>query len=180
PEKQIAALPAEPTPPEPEPEIAVAPPEPKPVEPKPAAPPKVQAKPQPAPTHETRPKQPARARSDARQKSASREAELPGPGATAESGAGPGRSQNYSNWIGTVYAHLARYQRRNQTNAGLVVVRFGLDASGRVTRVSLARSSGFADLDQEAQAAVRRASPFPAPPLGVSDVTAPIRYRPAS
>jgi periplasmic protein TonB len=47
-----------------------------------------------------------------------------------------------------------------------------------VTRVSLVRSSGFSSLDQEAQAMVRRASPFPAPPDGRSvSFTAPASFR---
>jgi periplasmic protein TonB len=35
-----------------------------------------------------------------------------------------------------------------------------------VTSVRLARGSGIASFDQEVQAMVRRASPFPAPPSG--------------
>jgi periplasmic protein TonB len=47
-----------------------------------------------------------------------------------------------------------------------------------VTHVSLARGTGSATLDQEATAMVRRASPFPAPPVGHSrDFTAPVSFR---
>jgi periplasmic protein TonB len=163
------------------PKVAAVPPEPMPVEPEPPkSQTKPEVKPQPVQHREPKPKQPAAHPKADRQKTASREAERPGSRTSAAGGTGPGRSQSYSNWIGLVYAHLARYQRANQANQGLVVVRFSLDASGSVRSVSVARSSGFANLDAEAQAAVRRASPFPPPPLGTSSVTAPIRYRSAS
>ena len=48
-----------------------------------------------------------------------------------------------------------------------------------MTRVSLVRGTGYASLDQEAVAMVRRASPFPAPPPGhLRNFTAPIGFRP--
>jgi protein TonB len=178
--EKAAALPAD----EPletrQPEVAAVPSKTTPAEPEPSKPEtKPEVKPQPVQHHETKPK-PEHNKPDARRKTASREAERPGPRASAASGTGAGRSQSYSNWMGLVYAHLARYQRANQANQGLVVVRFSLDASGHVRSVSVARSSGFANLDAEAQGAVRRASPFPPPPLGTSSVTAPIRYRSTS
>jgi protein TonB len=56
-------------------------------------------------------------------------------------------------------------------------VRFTIDERGNVLSASLARSSGFAELDQEVVALVRRASPVPAPPPGANrSITAPVRF----
>jgi TonB family protein len=76
-----------------------------------------------------------------------------------------------------VRAHLARYQRGGHAQQGSATVSFGLDGSGRVTRVSVVRGSGHASLDQEAAAMVRRASPFPPPPPGAArSFTVPVRF----
>ncbi|WP_051335395.1 TonB family protein [Methylocapsa acidiphila] len=49
---------------------------------------------------------------------------------------------------------------------GVSVVGFSVDEAGEAMNVSLLRSSGEADLDEESVALVRRAAPFPAPPAG--------------
>ena len=72
---------------------------------------------------------------------------------------------------GLVSAHLRRYQQypadaRSRGDQGTASVTFGIGGSGGVTSVRLARSSGVGSIDQEVQAMVRRASPFPAPPGG--------------
>lgn len=61
---------------------------------------------------------------------------------------------------------VKRYPRgaRARRVEGVVYVRFSVDRAGRVTGVSLARSSGHPELDQEALAAVYRAQPLPRPP----------------
>ena len=47
-----------------------------------------------------------------------------------------------------------------------------------MTAVKLVRPSGVAALDQEAQAIVRRASPFPAPPSGGTvEFTVPLSFQ---
>jgi TonB family protein len=47
-----------------------------------------------------------------------------------------------------------------------------------VTSARLARGSGIASIDQEVQAMVRRASPFPAPPAGhTQSFTVPVSFR---
>jgi protein TonB len=47
-----------------------------------------------------------------------------------------------------------------------------------VTRVAVVQSSGHSTLDQEAQAMVRRASPFPPPPdRAAKSFTIPVRFR---
>ena len=56
-------------------------------------------------------------------------------------------------------------------------MRFALDGGGAVTLADLAQSSGDRALDDEALAAVRRASPLPAPPTGAPRAySAPIRF----
>jgi protein TonB len=101
----------------------------------------------------------------------------------AAGGLGQGRSDHNSNYRGLVSSHLARYKRfpadaRSRGQQGSAVVSFALDGGGRVTRVSLVRGTGVASIDQEAEAMVRRASPFPAPPdgRGVS-FTVPVSFR---
>jgi protein TonB len=51
---------------------------------------------------------------------------------------------------------------------GTAVVAFGVASSGALTYASLARSSGDAQLDQLAVAAVRGSAPFPRPPAGAT------------
>jgi protein TonB len=77
-------------------------------------------------------------------------------------------------WQGQIVAKLERLKQypesaREAGEQGVVYVRFRLDRSGNVISVSLTTSSGYDDLDDEVLALVERASPFPAPPSGVSD-----------
>ena len=48
------------------------------------------------------------------------------------------------------------------------VLVFNVDIKGNLARIGIQQSSGFADLDAEALAAVRRAAPFPPPPRGLT------------
>jgi protein TonB len=83
----------------------------------------------------------------------------------------------------SLYARISgavRYPEaaRERGAAGVAVVDFSFDATGRVTSASLAQSSGDAALDAEAVAGVRRASPLPPPPEGAPRAYAiPLRYR---
>jgi len=73
----------------------------------------------------------------------------------------------------------ARYPEaeRERGATGVATVRFALDAAGAVTLADLVRSSGDRALDDEAVAAVRRASPLPPPPLGAPrSYSAPIGF----
>lgn len=95
---------------------------------------------------------------------------------------GVGRSDPDSNYKGLVSAHLRRYQQSpsgaRSGEEGAPTVTFSLDGGGRVTSVRLVRGSGIASFDAEAQAMVRRASPFPAAPSGrPHDFTQTIRFR---
>lgn len=89
----------------------------------------------------------------------------------SSNGIGQGRSDADSNYRGLVAAHLARHKRypseaRGRGEQGSTTVSFRIDGSGQVTSVRLVRGSRIASFDQEAQAMVRRASPFPPPPSG--------------
>jgi protein TonB len=66
---------------------------------------------------------------------------------------------------------------RERGATGVATVHFALDGAGAVTLADLAQSSGDRALDDEALAAVRRASPLPAPPAGAPRAySAPIRF----
>jgi protein TonB len=87
-----------------------------------------------------------------------------------------------ADWKSKVMARLERNKRypsgaqaRHET--GTAYVRFRIDGGGNVLSISLAGSSGFAELDAEVVALVRRASPLPPPPTGISKtITAPVRF----
>ena len=108
-----------------------------------------------------------------------RSASLP---SAASSGVGRGRSDAETNYRGLVAAHLARHKQfpadaRGRGEQGSALVMFSLDGGGAVTSVKLMRGSGIASFDQETQAMVRRASPFPAPPSGRPMMfTVPVRF----
>ncbi|CAD7030319.1 energy transducer TonB [Pseudorhizobium endolithicum] len=71
-------------------------------------------------------------------------------------------------WKSRVQSKIARNARRCPGNdTGTAAVRFSFDGSGNITSVSLSRSSGNSAIDNYIVAAVRRASPIPAPPAGV-------------
>jgi protein TonB len=173
---------AEPPPPE---KLALLPQPQAEPEQKPVEPPKVEAKPVP-PKPEPPKREPAkpvkqeqkkkkdaeRTRIAARTDERTREREAGAPSRQGSNGA-PARAGSSFNYNGQVSAHLQRYKQypsdaRSRGDSGSATVAFTLDGGGRVTSVRLAGSSGHASLDQEVQAMVRRASPFPAPPDGRS------------
>lgn len=85
-------------------------------------------------------------------------------------------------WQSRLMAHLERRKRypsgaRSRREEGIAYVRFRIDDGGNVLSASLARSSGFPELDNEVVDMVRRASPVPAPPPGVNKtITAPVKF----
>ncbi|KAB2678479.1 cell envelope integrity protein TolA [Brucella pseudintermedia] len=91
-------------------------------------------------------------------------------------------SASPAKWQSRLMAHLERRKRypsgaRSRGEQGTAYVRFRIDDAGNVLSASLARSSGFPDLDNEVVEMVRRASPVPAPPAGVNKtITAPVRF----
>lgn len=104
------------------------------------------------------------------------------PASVASNSVGRGRSEADTNYRGLVSAHLARHKQfpadaRSRGDQGTASVTFSLDGGGRVTSVRLARGSGIASIDQETQAMVRRASPFPPPPSGRAvNFTVPVQF----
>jgi len=148
---------------EPEPEKVEPVPEPKP-KPKPVR--KVQRRPAPKP-------------SVTRRISAQEAPKAAAPRAV-EGGATNGVSP--ARWQSRVNAHLNRYKRypAGERAQGTASVRFTIDATGRVTGVSLVRSSGSSALDQAAVDMVRRASPVPAPPPAIARasmrLTVPVHF----
>jgi protein TonB len=85
-------------------------------------------------------------------------------------------------WQSRLMAHLERRKRypagaKSRHEEGIVYVRFRIDETGKVLSASLARSSGFPELDDEVLSLVQRASPVPAPPPDVNrTVTAPVKF----
>ncbi|MET3924815.1 energy transducer TonB [Devosia sp. 2618] len=86
-------------------------------------------------------------------------------------------------WQSQVLAQLDRrkvYPRAAQADGvqGSVGISFSVSASGQITAVSIARSSGSPVLDQAALDTARRASPLPTPPAGYANrsITATIRF----
>ena len=152
----------------------------KPVEKKPDPKPAQAAPPKPvknaAPAREQR-----RIAAPTREKAA-KEAKASSP-STRANNIGVGRSDKDTNYPGLVSAHLRRFQQypaaaRSRGDQGTASVTFGIGGSGSVTSVRLARSSGIGSIDQEVQAMVRRASPFPAPPGGhAQSFTIPVNFR---
>ena len=91
-------------------------------------------------------------------------------------------STSPARWQSRLMAHLERRKRypsaaRSRGEQGTVHVRFSIDGGGNVLSVTLARSSGFPDLDNEVLSLVRRVSPVPPPPPGsATSITVPIRF----
>ena len=72
----------------------------------------------------------------------------------------------------------ARSQARNEQ--GVVLLSFSLDRTGHVLAHSIAKSSGYVDLDNEVMAMILRAEPLPPFPASMPqprlDLTVPIRF----
>lgn len=149
------------------------PPPPKPVEEKP--------KKAPEKKKVEKPKAPPPPASEAARKAKVETAQADRTAAKATSSGG-GRNVSPAKWQSRLMSHLERRKRypseaRSNREEGTVYVRFRIDDSGNVLSVSLSRSSGHSSLDQAVLDMVRRASPVPAPPPGVSKtITAPVRF----
>lgn len=79
-----------------------------------------------------------------------------------------GEAVNYRFILGSMLERAKHYPKtaRQRGAKGAAIIGFVLDLSGKITSVSLLRSSGKADLDAESVALVSRAAPFPPPPPG--------------
>jgi len=91
-------------------------------------------------------------------------------------------SMTPARWQSRLMAHLERRKKypsgaKSRQEEGVVYVRFRIDDTGKVLSASLARSSGWPELDNEVLSLVQRASPVPAPPPGVNKtITAPVKF----
>lgn len=107
----------------------------------------------------------------------------PAPAQTATEPTGRGTGVSPAKWQSLLMTHLERRKRypaaaRSRREEGVVHVAFAIDAAGNVISARITRSSGYAALDDEVLALVRRASPVPAPPPGAPrDITAPVQFR---
>ena len=75
---------------------------------------------------------------------------------------------NVLNYAARIRAILARHKPGGDGHTGTTRISFGLTATGELSYVQVASSSGRASLDQAALGAVRQAAPFGAPPAAVS------------
>lgn len=78
-----------------------------------------------------------------------------------------------ASWQGALLTHLARHKRyprasQDRGDEGVVHLRFTMTRQGAVLSQHVAKSSGYAPLDAEALALVRRAQPLPAPPADMA------------
>ncbi|MBK9082529.1 MAG: energy transducer TonB [Rhizobiales bacterium] len=182
--------PPEPEAPPPEPEAAAAPPAlaPPALAPPPApaaAPPPARAAAPPPRPHKRAQAEPARVEPPrAASKPAPRLARHPPESATptrtaarpappTPQTAGDGGAAEIAAFRSLVARRIASEKRypagaRERGERGRPVVAFNLSPSGGLAGVSLARSSGHAELDAEILAMVRRAAPFPKPPPGAA------------
>lgn len=207
PEPEVVPEPIpEPLPPEPiEPEIVETPPVPEPVvslpppppprpvieeKPKPEPKPKAEPKPKPEPKKQERPKAQPRRNADrppAERTTAPQSSRgQPGPRtAAASSGGMASLSAAPPSWRSAIMSHIHRHKRypaaaRQRGDQGIARVQFVIDRSGRVLSYRLLGTSGSPLLDQEAQATIQRASPFPPLPDSVPGsrmpITVPLRF----
>lgn len=88
-------------------------------------------------------------------------------------------------WQSSLVRQLQRYKRypseaQSRSEEGVVLLSFSLDRTGHVLAHHIVRSSGFADLDNEVMAMIKRAEPLPAFPASMPqpqlDLTVPIRF----
>jgi protein TonB len=108
----------------------------------------------------------------------------PVPQATSPPRPRPSAAQ-VSSWHRRIALQVERHKgypasARARHETGIAELAFTLDRTGKVVASRIARTSGFAALDQETIDTVRRAQPFPAPPQNLPgetfDFTVPIRF----
>ncbi|CAO3436016.1 energy transducer TonB family protein [Azospirillum argentinense] len=155
PEPEVAPEPVSPAL-EPTPEPAPEPPPPPPPKPlpKPKPPVKAAPKPQTAPGPSPSPTPPAEAGAG-RNAAAAVEPVSASRGAMVDYGA-------------QVWAWIGRHKPEKVVGGGQATVKLTLGTAGEVLDASILASSGDEALDRAALAAVRKASPFPTPPPGLT------------
>lgn len=111
------------------------------------------------------------------------EARLPAP-RTAEQvkGGAPRIEESWQTMLVRQLQRVKRYppQAQSRNEQGIVLLSFSLDRSGHVLAHRIAKSSGYADLDDEVVAMIMRAEPLPPFPASMPearlDLTVPIRF----
>lgn len=92
----------------------------------------------------------------------------------------------FADWQSRLLGHLQAFKRypraaQRRRYEGVAQVRYTVDRRGTVLSAQLAGGSGHTALDEEAVAAVLRASPLPPPPAEVPgqeiEVTTPVQFR---
>jgi protein TonB len=88
-------------------------------------------------------------------------------------------------WQASLVRQIQRFKRypaeaQSRNEQGVVLLGFTLDRNGQVLAHNIARSSGYADLDNEVMAMIMRAQPLPPFPANMTqpriDLTVPIRF----
>jgi protein TonB len=116
-------------------------------------------------------------------------APAPDAAGSAAAAGGPGQSaeakEEEADWYSLISAHLERNKRypreaKAAEQQGTPMVRFAVDRRGRVSDVSISRSSGHDLLDEATLDLLRRVSPLPAMPRSMGHdrvvVSLPIEY----
>lgn len=80
---------------------------------------------------------------------------------------GDGGQAEKATYGALVMRKIANTRKRTTGQHGTVIVAFSIAQNGQLGSVTVARSSGAADLDAMGVDHVRRAAPFPAPPHGI-------------
>ena len=83
---------------------------------------------------------------------------------SAASGPGNAASTNYA---GLVMQHLSKVRRPRAASPGSAFVSFTIGRKGELKDIRISKSSRSSRFDRDALMVVRRAAPFPPPPLGV-------------
>ncbi|HWA47537.1 MAG TPA: TonB family protein [Dongiaceae bacterium] len=95
------------------------------------------------------------------------------------------RANAEANWQGILLAHLEKHKKypksaRKRHEQGTSFLRFRMDRNGTVLSFALARSSGYAALDEEVLAMIARAQPLPALPAEITDpvveIVVPVQF----
>jgi periplasmic protein TonB len=154
-----------------------------------AAPPKEEAKPEKKAESPLKPQPVKQVKTPAKrlveQKTAARADRVAPDTATATTGASAAAAA--ASYRATLVAHLQRFKRwpagaEARGESGTALVNFVVARSGGVSGIRLAKSTGYASLDQEATTWIQRASPMPTFPADVREssmsITAPLRWTP--
>lgn len=95
------------------------------------------------------------------------------------------RADAEANWQGRLLAHLEKHKKypksaRKRDQQGTSFLRFRMARNGTVLSYALARSSGFAALDEEVLEMIGRAQPLPALPVemteAVVEIVVPVQF----